>query len=455
MSSKSDLSRYRSACDSMVAMGSRTQRENPIFAKNSDRPAAECQPLLQVAAQRHGAGSKLRCQYIEIEQAPATHAFLGSRPHWLWGVEHGLNDCGVAIGNHTIFTRDPVAEVGLCGMDLVRLGLERGGTAEEALGAIVELIEGHGQGGSGFEDVAWPYHSSFLIADHKEAWLLEASASHWVAKRASQAERGLSASNHTTIGQDWDRIGEGTEAHARDRGWWQPAAKASNREAVRDPAAQRFDFARSYRDAQTIPAFISSGRYATTCAALAKKGEKLDLAQVMRVMRDHYESGDVFQPGLAAPDHEKYFSVCEHADPVGTTTASLVVELVEPEAVPVYHAALASPCTGIYLPLFPDAQLPEVLLCGGREDASDSAWWLFKRLLTAVEVDFAQHGPRVREAWRPLELELEAEARELQNRFHAKRDAPEYLAAAEGMMHRHWGLVEAQAKALLQELKAT
>ena len=40
----------RVSCDSLVALGSKTASGRTIFAKNSDRPAAECQPLFQAAA---------------------------------------------------------------------------------------------------------------------------------------------------------------------------------------------------------------------------------------------------------------------------------------------------------------------------------------------------------------------------------------------------------------------
>jgi secernin len=432
-----DLRNIRTACDSLVAMGSRTRSGRPIFAKNSDRPAGECQPLVQAWAADHEPGTKLRCQYIEIDQVPHTHGFLGARPHWLWGLEHGLNECGVAIGNHTIFTKDPTSSIGLCGMDLVRLGLERAETAAEAVAVITTLIERHGQGGSGFEDVEWPYHNSFLCADRDEAWLLEASASHWVAKRA---RHGLSASNHTTIGADWDAIGHDTIEHARAAGWWD------------GPEGEPLDFAAAYRDVELIPGFISSGRYATTCAALDPSSVVLDVAAIQRVMRDHYDGGDVHRPG-ADPGDERYFSVCEHADPVGTTTASMVTDLGPADLPPLYYATLANPCIGPYLPLFVDAPLPAALTVGSREASEASGWWLFKKLLGAVEQDFEGRGPRVRDAWKPLEAELAEQARTLAEAGQGRRRDEAFRAEAGELMQRQWERVEAVATALIAELQ--
>lgn len=377
----------RVSCDSLVALGSRTATGTTIFAKNSDRPAAECQPLFQAGRRRSGAGAKLRCQTIEIDDVAETFALVGARPSWLWGLEHGVNEKGVAIGNHTIFTRDAVPDTGLLGMDLVRLGLERGATAEAAVEVIIELIERHGQGGSGYSDTHWPYNNSFLVADAREAWLLEASASRWALKRATGGT--LSASNHASIGTDWERVGHDTIEHAIALDWWP------------EPTGVRFDFAKAYRSYDIVPPVISAGRYATTCNALA--GRPLDVAAVQRTMRDHYDGGDVHVPG-AMPDNERYFSVCMHADPVGTTTASMVVELHgDPSRPLLAWMALTNPCVSPYLPVFVDAPVPAELTQGEGDPSSGGAWHRFKALLTEVEKDFGLRGPVVRGFWREFE----------------------------------------------------
>ena len=62
----------------------------------------------------------------------------------------------------------------LLGMDLLRLGLERASTALQGLEVITGLLEQHGQGGQCSDIVPdFSYHNSFLIADPKEAWVVE------------------------------------------------------------------------------------------------------------------------------------------------------------------------------------------------------------------------------------------------------------------------------------------
>jgi len=384
----------RVACDSLVALGAATADGAVLFAKNSDRPAAEPQPLLQVAAARHAAGAPLRCTYIAIPQVAATARCIGSRPYWLWGFEHGLNEHGVAIGNHTVFTRDELGAPGLIGMDLVRLGLERAASAAQALEVMTGLIEAHGQGGSGYADKDWPYHNSFLVADRREAWRLEASDRRWAARRVRVLD---SASNHLGIGDDWDALADGTIEHAVAQGWWP------------EDGPGRFDFAAAYRDTSMAPAVISSGRHRRTCELLAAGRGRLTPAALRTALRDHYGAAS---PGVELPfDDEHRFGVCMHADPVGTTTASMIAQLpADGAAPPRYWASLGSPCVGVFLPLFLAGELPAALALGGAEPTPDAPWWRFKELLTRVERDWPRHAAPVRAAWDALEARFDAEA---------------------------------------------
>ena len=54
------------SCDTMVALGGSTRDGHVIFAKNSDRPVTEAQPLVICPAADHAAGERLSCTYIEI-----------------------------------------------------------------------------------------------------------------------------------------------------------------------------------------------------------------------------------------------------------------------------------------------------------------------------------------------------------------------------------------------------
>uniref|UniRef100_A0A3B4FL90 Secernin 3 n=1 Tax=Pundamilia nyererei TaxID=303518 RepID=A0A3B4FL90_9CICH len=174
-----------SSCDTFVALPPSTEGQRIIFGKNSDRPCDEVQEVVYFPATDYAAGEKVECTYIEIEQVAHTYAVVLSRPAWLWGAEMGANEHQVCIGNEAVWGRQSAdGEEALLGMDLVRLGLERADTAENAVTVITELLEKYGQGGSCMEDESsFTYHNSFLISDRKEAWLLETSGKYWAAER--------------------------------------------------------------------------------------------------------------------------------------------------------------------------------------------------------------------------------------------------------------------------------
>jgi hypothetical protein len=183
-------------CDCLVALGPATAEGDTLFAKNSDRPPGETQVLewFEPRGER-----RTTTTYLEIEpHGRETIRFLGSRPTWMWGVEHGVNEAGVAAGNATIFTTlDPRgAPPGLTGMDLVRLALERAESATTAVAVITELLQRHGQGGSGHEEGDRPYWSSFLVADPASAYVIDTSDREY---SIEQVDRVRATSNRTTI----------------------------------------------------------------------------------------------------------------------------------------------------------------------------------------------------------------------------------------------------------------
>jgi dipeptidase len=425
----------RVACDSLVALGSASADGAVLFAKNSDRPAAECQPLVQLPAARHPPGARLRCQYVDIPQVAETARVIGSRPYWLWGFEHGLNEHGVAIGNHTVFSKDALAGRGLIGMDLVRLGLERGRSAQQAVEVVAALVERHGQGGSGYADKDWPYHNSFLVADPGAAYLLETSDRRWALRRVVDV---ASASNHLGIGADWDALADGTIEHAIEHGWWDEASEV------------RFDFAAAYRDSAVAPEIISSGRHRRTCELLTAGRGRLTPAALRAALRDHAD-GPLHRPG-ATPEEERYFTVCMHAEPVGTTTASMIGRLTgDPDDLLRYWGSLGSPCVGVFLPYYVDAELPECLARGGEQPSIEAPWWRFKALLTLVERDWARHGPHARQFWDEFEQVLAGETEEVEAKAIRLRRAGQRDSAAR-LLTRFMGANVALALERLERL---
>ena len=204
-------------CDTLVALGNASKDGSTIFGKNSDRPFDEAQLIVYSPRKRHESGDILKCTYIEIPQVRETHAVLLSQPWWMWGAEMGTNEYGVVMGNEAVYTLEPIRNIGLLGMDLLRLGLERGKTAREALDVIINLLETYGQGGGcAYNDPGWIYHNSFIIADPNEAYVLETADEWWIAEKVKNVR---SISNNISIRGQGDIRRIGIIQHAIEKGY--------------------------------------------------------------------------------------------------------------------------------------------------------------------------------------------------------------------------------------------
>ncbi len=265
-------------CDTFVALADATTGGGVVFGKNSDRPRGEVQRVETFPGGKP-VETKIRCTYIEIPQADHTFAVILSKPDWMWGAEMGANERGVVIGNEAVWTTQPCNDDGLLGMDLLRLGLERGESALHALEVIVDLIHEFGQGGNCAEHYAFNYHNSFILADRKEAWVLETAGKYWVADRVTDGTRSIS--NNLSI------TGKGDLRHSEVVKDMIDGGKVSNEEEF-----NFFELFSAVKKTASIAPLSREGRVRHLCKV--NEG-KFDTETAESILRDH--EGDICMHG--------------------------------------------------------------------------------------------------------------------------------------------------------------
>ncbi len=326
-------------CDTIVVV----EPGRVLFAKNSDRDANEAQLLDWQPRRVHERRSRVMCTWLEVDQVDETCAVLLSRPFWMFGAEMGANEHGVVIGNEAVFTRGPTQRIGLTGMDLLRLALERATSATQAVSVITDLLERHGQGGGcGHEHRNLSYDNSYIVADRSEAFVLETAGREWAVEHVTSGARSIS--NGLTI----------------------PEFAAGRSQRIR-PHFSRCDERRS---------ITQSGADRATSPG-----------DLMRLVRQHGNDRrapdySLLTGAMAAP--------CMHAGGLAAasqTTASWVAELT-PDGDHHWCTATAAPCTGLFKPVRVDQQLDLGPAPTDRFDGH-SLWWrhelLHRRCLTDPE----------------------------------------------------------------------
>jgi len=377
-------------CDTFVILPPATQDNSIIFGKNSDREPNEAQVLEHHPPNVYPPGAKVKCTYLEIPQSKETFGTILSRPFWMWGAEMGANEKGVVIGNEAVFTKMPLDRgQALTGMDLLRLALERSSTAQNALETIVSLLSDHGQGGiCGYEDKRMAYHNSFLMADTKEAWVLETAGELWAALKVNAS---YSISNGLTIGEAYDRSHPDLIESARKRGLFKKG--------------RTFHFARCFSDWLYTTFSASRSRRERSLDLINRKNGSMDVASTMDILRDHRD--DNYHPD----SHFLGSRLCAHAANKLTrnaaqTTGSLIAHLKESNHT-YWVTGTSAPCTGVFKPVwFEGPVLPDLGPTPDGRFNPKTLWWHHEMLHRSILLDYCARIEIIRPQRDELEKDL-------------------------------------------------
>ena len=300
-------------CDTLCSLpGNNSDPNVGLFGKNSDRDPNEIQVMeFYPRVSREG---RVNATYIEVECEGDVNAILISRPLWMWGAEMGVNEKGVAIGNEAIFSNPKNKKKGLLGMDLLRLGLERGKDSLSAAHTIVEYLEKYGQGGSNEQFRDEYYNNSYLITDGKRALELYIIGDEYLLREVKRFD---TISNSVARERDSEKADIG---------------KSNNFSCKED-----FLYTRLGRGFE---------RSKFTTDSLDNESGSIGLGDVFKTLRHH--DRDWTHPKLGSNG-----DICMHAGPLSRrfqTVNSMVVEIGEKRSI-VWSTFSSNPCISLYKPV--------------------------------------------------------------------------------------------------------
>lgn len=362
-------------CDTFVAMPSFTKNKTLVFGKNSDREPNEAQAIVRIPA-KEPKDKTVQCTYIAIPQVKQTAEVILSKPFQMWGAEMGVNEHGLVIGNEALFTKIKFKKTnqGLTGMDMLRLALERCPSAISALQLITDFLQDYGQDAcGGYQNKDFFYHNSFIIADIKEAWVLETAGKEWVAQKVKDFR---SISNGITIEYEFDLHSPKVIDFALKNGWIKKE--------------EDFNFRKAYSDWFFTKMSSCKIRQQVSNHLGKSKANQFEVKDALFILSHHHLENEVFAPHKASTQ-----DICMHATGLTNpshTVGSMIAEIRQDQVPTIWLTGTSNPCLSIFKPFFfQTLTLSEENFTLPTAKTDDSLWWKAERLHRLIAQNYQKN----------------------------------------------------------------
>jgi dipeptidase len=385
-----------------------------IMAHNENDGPPQVVNHRRIAGQEHPDGEKVSLRNGgELDQVSQTWALLWSEMPGMLFSDSYVNEWGVCVTSDNCPSREDQPELTDGGISYMmrRLVAERAKTSRQGVLLLGELVETFGYTASG---------RSYIISDPNEGWVVcVVNGKHWVAQKVSDDMVAV-VSNTYTIHQvnleDHERFLASPDLieYAVGRGWYHPELDGE------------FDFAAVYADSGAAAHPTNIGRqwsglrllgadaveFAQGLPFEVEPEDKLDVAAVTQILRDHYEGTEHYESlsPTGCPHDRSFKPICRRD---GQT--SFVVQLRADMPLDigiVYWVCLASPCGSCFVPFhFGVARFPEGY-CTGEGQQSEShhqamvegpfvadplkAFWTFSNFRQKVEGTYSDRIVAIR-----------------------------------------------------------
>jgi dipeptidase len=355
-----------------------TATRSVIFAKSADCEVNEANALVRIPRQQHVPGEVVRLTHLAIPQAEETYEVILTKVFWTYGCEIGINEYGLAMGEEAVYTTQETIEEkdGVIGPDLMRIGLERARTCQEAIEIMTALLEQYGQGGNCEMSGNSHFDSSFLMSDTQEAYILETAGRDWAARKIDDIG---SISNMLSIRSDWDR---------------------------RSGEQKPLDWANAYARPEVPPTLGSPDRQSITYHGLAAARGQISVTTAFDIMRHH-------NPGYHPAHAPAHQNVCVHAGPQKNRwwqADAVMVTEVGDHGVMAWVTGTSGTCVSIFKPVFLGVDLPDIGPLPTQNFNPDSLWWKHELLHRRAMADFDRVVSEIRQDFDRIEAAFLAAA---------------------------------------------